>query len=77
MNRENALPQLSDLRAYIAALHAAHEVQEVAQEVNLDFEVGAIIRRCYETGSPVPLFERIRGTAPSFRILGAPAGASR
>lgn len=69
--------QLLDLRGYIAALKSAHEVQEIAQEVELDLEIGAIIRRCYETGSSAPLFQRIRGVAPGFRILGAPAGVSR
>jgi UbiD family decarboxylase len=69
--------QLVDLREYIAALQGAHEVQEIAQEVELDLEVGAIIRRCYETGSPAPFFRSIRGIAPGFRILGAPAGVSR
>jgi UbiD family decarboxylase len=71
------MSQTLDLRAYIEALRSAHEVQEVAQEVELDLEVGAIIRRCYETGGPAVLFERIRGVAPEFRILGAPAGVSR
>jgi UbiD family decarboxylase len=71
------LSSLLDLRKYIAALHSAHEVQEIAQEVELDLEVGAIIRRCYETGSPAPFFQRIRGVNPGFRILGAPAGVSR
>jgi UbiD family decarboxylase len=65
------------LRAYIAALQSVREVQEIAQEVELDLEVGAIIRRCYETGSPAPFFQRIGGITPGFRILGAPAGASR
>ena len=55
------MAQLVDLREYIAALQGAHEVQEIAQEVELDLEVGAIIRRCYETGSPAPFFQSIRG----------------
>jgi 4-hydroxy-3-polyprenylbenzoate decarboxylase len=68
---------LLDLRAYVAALEALGEVQEISREVELDLEVGAVIRRCYETGSPAPLFTRLHGAAPGFRILGAPAGISR
>ncbi len=68
---------LLDLRDYIAALKAADEVREISHEVELDLEVGAVIRRCYETGSPAPLFNRMRGATPGFRILGAPAGTSR
>ena len=67
---------LLSLRDYIEALRTIGEVQEIDQEVELDLEVGAIIRRCYETGAPAPLFRRIRGVTPGFRILGAPAGIS-
>ncbi|MEJ0015627.1 MAG: UbiD family decarboxylase [Acetobacteraceae bacterium] len=68
---------LLSLRDYIAALQAIGEVQEIDQEVDLDLEIGAIIRRCYETGAPAPLFQRIRGITPGFRVFGAPAGTSR
>lgn len=68
---------LLSLRDYIAALRSINEVQEIDQEVEIDLEVGAIIRRCYETSSPAPLFNRIRGVPHGFRILGAPAGLSR
>jgi UbiD family decarboxylase len=68
---------LLSLRDYIAALRSIDEVREIDQEVELDLEVGAIIRRCCETGAPAPLFQRIRGVPSGFRILGAPAGASR
>ncbi len=63
---------LLSLRDYIAALQAIGEVQPIGQEVELDLEVGAIIRRCYETGSPAPLFNHIRGVPDGFRILGGP-----
>ena len=65
---------LLSLRDYIEALRAIGEVQEIDQEVELDLEVGAIIRRCYETGAAAPLFQRITGVTPGFRILGAPVG---
>jgi UbiD family decarboxylase len=67
---------LTDLRAYITALQAIGEICEIDQEVDLDLEIGAIIRRCYEIGAPAPLFTRIRGQSHGFRILGAPAGTS-
>lgn len=70
------MPPLTDLRAYVEALRAAGELCEIDPEVDLDLEVGAIIRRCYETGAPAPLFNRLRGQRDGFRILGAPTGTS-
>ena len=71
------MTRLKDLRAYIDALDALGEIQRVTAEVDLNLEVGAIIRRSYELRAPAPLFERIREIEPGFRILGAPAGLSR
>jgi UbiD family decarboxylase len=71
-----SVADLTDLRAYIGALQAISEICEIDQEVDLDLEIGAIIRRCYEIGAPAPLFTRIRGQSHGFRILGAPAGTS-
>ena len=67
---------LKSLRDYISALQALDELQIVEREVDLDLEIGAICRRCYETGAPSPLFENIRGVAKGWRVLGAPAGLS-
>lgn len=67
----------SSLRDYVAALHAIGEVQEIDREVSLDLEIGAVIRRSYELQAPAPLFNRIGGIEPGFRVLGAPAGVSR
>ncbi|WP_213739858.1 UbiD family decarboxylase [Bradyrhizobium sp. dw_411] len=69
--------QLTDLRQYIEALRRLGEIQEIDAPVSLDLELGAIIRRCYETGAPAPLFKAFSDHPPGFRILGAPAGASR
>lgn len=68
---------LTDLRAYIEALRGLGEVQDVTAPVALDLELGAIVRRCYETGSPAPFFSAFSDHPSGFRILGAPAGASR
>jgi UbiD family decarboxylase len=64
------------LREHIAALRAIGELHEIDQEVDWNLEIGAIVRRIYETGGPAVLFNRIKGTEPGFRVLGAPAGAS-
>jgi UbiD family decarboxylase len=68
--------RLKDLREYLEALRAIGELQSVGKQVDLDLEIGAICRRCYETGAPAPLFENIKGVKPGFRVLGAPAGVS-
>ena len=71
------MTHLKDLRTYIDALTALGDIQRIDAEVDLDFEIGAVIRRSYELRAPAPLFERIRGVEQGFRILGAPAGLSR
>jgi UbiD family decarboxylase len=68
---------LKNLRDYLEALDGLGELQPIDEEVALDLELGAIIRRCYETGAPAPLFNRITGVEDGFRVLGAPAGISR
>ncbi len=67
---------LTDLRQYVNSLNAINEIVHVKQEVELDLEIGAIARRCYETGSPAALFSNIKGAANGFRVLAAPAGVS-
>src|SRR2546425_11906256 len=68
---------LTSLRDYVAALQALGEIQEIDIEVDWNLEMGAIIRRSYELQAPAPLFNRIKGIEPGFRVLGAPAGLSR
>lgn len=67
---------LTDLRQYIEALRSLGEIQDVEAAVSLDLELGAIARRCYETGSPAPLFSNFSDHPAGFRILAAPAGTS-
>ena len=67
---------LNSFREYIDALAAIGEIQRVGTEVDWNLEMGAITRRCNELGAPAPLFERVKGIAPGFRALGAPAGVS-
>jgi UbiD family decarboxylase len=67
---------ITDMRQYVEALRSLGEVQDINAPVALDLEVGAIIRRCYETGSPAPLFTSFSDHPVGFRILGAPGGTS-
>jgi UbiD family decarboxylase len=67
---------LKSLREYLEALEAIGEVQPIDREVDWNLEIGAICRRCYETGAPAPLFNTIKDIEPGFRVLGAPAGIS-
>lgn len=70
------MPRLKDLRAYLAALEELGDVRTVDRLVDPHLEVGAIIRRSYETSAPAPLFTNIKGTAPGYRLLGAPGALS-
>jgi 4-hydroxy-3-polyprenylbenzoate decarboxylase len=67
---------LTDLRQYIEALRGLGDLQEIDLPVALDMELGAITRRCYETGAPAPLFNTFSDHPGGMRILGAPAGLS-
>jgi 4-hydroxy-3-polyprenylbenzoate decarboxylase len=68
---------LRSLREYVERLRSLGELVEIDVEVDWDLEMGAIIRRCCEQRAPAPLFNRIRGIEPGFRVLGAPASLSR
>src|SRR5947209_5685712 len=68
--------RLKCLREYIDQLKSLGEIQEIDAEVDWNLEMGAIIRRSYELRAPAPLFNRVTGIEPGFRVLGAPAGLS-
>jgi UbiD family decarboxylase len=68
---------LKSFREYIESLNEIGEIQEVNREVDWDLEMGGIIKRSYDLRAPAPLFNRIKGIEPGFRVLGAPAGMSR
>lgn len=71
------MEHLKSLREYIERLSALGEIQPIDVEVDCHLELGAIIRRSYDLRAPAPLFRRLRGIEPGFRVLGAPAAASR
>ncbi|MEU4492169.1 UbiD family decarboxylase [Streptomyces sp. NPDC023998] len=66
----------NDLREYIAALRDRGDVVDVRRQVDPHLELGAIIRRSYETRAPAPLFTSLKGVTPGRRVLGAPAALS-
>jgi hypothetical protein len=70
------MPRIKDLREYIDALKQLGDLCTVEREVDPNLEIGAIIPRSYETGAPAPLFTNIKGTAPGYRIFGAPCALS-
>ncbi len=67
---------LRSLRDYLTALRNIGDLQPIDVEVDWNLELGAITRRAYELPAAAPLFNRIKGTEPGFRVLGAPAGLS-
>src|SRR5262249_13150545 len=77
MNTSVTMHRLRSLREYVDRLQAIGEIQEIDAEVDWNLEMGAIIRRTYELQAPAPLFNRIKGIEPGFRVLGAPAGVSK
>lgn len=62
---------LKSLRDYVEALRKMGDLEEVEREVDIQLEIGAIIRRSCEIYSPAPLFSNIKGY-PGYRVLGAP-----
>lgn len=70
------MARAKDLREYIAALEELGDVRHVDTEVPQGLEIGAFIRRGYETRAPAPLFTNISGVEPGFRLLGAPGALS-
>ncbi|MEU0836221.1 UbiD family decarboxylase [Streptomyces sp. NPDC005969] len=70
------MTRMKDLRDYIAALDELGDIRTIERPVDPHLEVGAVIRRAYETCAPAPLFTNIKGTAPGYRLLGAPGGLS-
>jgi UbiD family decarboxylase len=67
---------LTSLREYLAVLRDLGDVREIDQEVSTDLEIGAVIRYGLERRLPAPLFTRIRGHQPGFRVLGSPGALS-
>ena len=65
-----------NFRDFVAQLLREGDAVRVDVEVDPNLEAAAIARRVYDTRSPAPLFERLTGAEPGFRLFGAPAGLS-
>ena len=71
------LSAATSLRTFLEESKAEGDLVEIDLEVDPHLESGAISRRAYETGSPMPLINNPKGKdGPGglFRILGAPVG---
>jgi len=68
---------IKDNRQFIAALEETGNVVRIQQEVDWDLEVGAIVRRVCETGSPAILCERVKDYPDGYRLFGAPLATLR
>jgi len=62
---------IKDLRSFIEALEREGDLVRIEKEVDWNLEMGAIIRRVYETQDRAPFFQKIKD-APGVRALGAP-----
>jgi phenylphosphate carboxylase alpha subunit len=59
-----------DLRQFITKLEREGEARQIAEEVDWNLEVGAIVRRAGEIGLPAPFFQKVKGYPEGFRIFG-------
>ena len=66
-----------DNREFIKALEKTGDVVRVKQEVDWDLQAGAISRRACELKAPAPLFEKIKGYPPGYRLLFNPLATHR
>lgn len=64
------------LRGYIEGLRTLDQLVDVDKPVDVELEMAAIARLCYESGAPAPLFHHIQGVDPGFRAVSALVGAS-
>lgn len=64
-----------DIREYINKLEKEGEITRIKEEVDWDLEMGAIVRRSHELGSPAPLAEKVKGY-PGWQLVGGIMGGS-
>ncbi|KAK1146753.1 hypothetical protein N8T08_002514 [Aspergillus melleus] len=77
---EDTKSAAESLRQFLHELERDNDLVTITEDVDPHLEVGAIIRKVYETEEKAPLFESFtgydRGESGLFRILGAPVGLS-
>ncbi|MBI4319437.1 MAG: UbiD family decarboxylase [Chloroflexi bacterium] len=61
-----------DVREYMVALEQWGELVRIEAEVDWNLEVGAVMRRSCEIGTPSAHFKKIRGYGPEHSIFGPP-----
>jgi UbiD family decarboxylase len=66
-----------DLREFIAKLEEEGEAIKIAEEVDWNLEVSAILRRSAEEGLPAPFFQKIKGYPQGYRLFGNSANSFR
>ncbi len=66
-----------DIREFISKLEEQGEVIRIAQEVDWNLEVGAILRRACEQRLSAPLFQRIKGYPEGYRMFGGTLASHR
>ncbi|CAI4376914.1 AEL_collapsed_G0013740.mRNA.1.CDS.1 [Saccharomyces cerevisiae] len=64
-----------EFRDFIQVLKDEDDLIEITEEIDPNLEVGAIMRKAYESHLPAPLFKNLKGASKDlFSILGCPAG---
>lgn len=59
-----------DVREFITRLEHEGEAQRIEEEVDWNLEAGAMLRRAYEAGLPVPFFQKVKGYPEGYRLCG-------
>lgn len=71
------MTHLRSLGDFLDELDEIGDLQTIETEVDWNFEVSAIIRRCYDLTAPAPLFTNLTGyQGAGFRLFGAPGALS-
>lgn len=64
-----------EFRDFIQVLKDEDDLIEITEEIDPNLEVGAIMRKAYESHLPAPLFKNLKGASKDlFSIFGCPAG---
>ncbi|KAI8670090.1 Ferulic acid decarboxylase 1 [Fusarium sp. Ph1] len=76
---ENPKSSAQSFRRFIQKLQDENDLVVIDSEVDPHLELAAIVQNVHETEDKAPLFNNVKGRQENglFRILGAPAGASK
>ena len=76
---EDSKSAAENFRRFIQELQEEGDLVTIGDEIDPHLELGAIVRRAYETEDKAPLFTNVKGTQSNglIRVLGAPVGASK